>query len=80
MATGGQVLSMLIPEGGWYIFGDEYEGIKFTNCQPITKKQFEDGFAEYDIWKVEQDTIKATAKAALLQRLGITAEEALLLQ
>jgi hypothetical protein len=79
MATSGQVLKMLIPNGGWYNVGDDYEGITFLECEPITKAQFEAGFAQYDAWKAEQDA-KATAdKAALLAKLGITADEAKLL-
>jgi hypothetical protein len=76
---GSDVLGMLIPTGGWVITGDEYEGIQFLECEPITKKQFTDGFAQYDALKAEQSASHETAKAALLQRLGITAEEAALL-
>jgi hypothetical protein len=79
MATGGQVLSMLIPTGGWVITGDEFEGIQFIECEPITKLEFEDGFAQYDTWKAEQNATQATAKAALLAQLGITEEQAKLL-
>lgn len=79
MATGGDVLSMLIPNGGWYTIGNEYENIQFLECEPITKKQFTDGFAKYDAWKAEQDAVKANAKSALLERLGITEDEAKLL-
>ena len=79
MATGTDVLTMLIPNGGWIITGNDFEGINFLECEPITKKQYTDGFAQYDAWKSQQDTAKATAKAALLDRLGITAEEAVLL-
>ena len=66
---------MLIPDGGWVLVGDEYEGIDFVECNPITKKQFTDGFAKYDAWKAEQDATKATAKAAILDRIGLTADE-----
>lgn len=79
MATASEVLTMLIPNGGWYISGTEYEGIQFLECEPITKAQFEAGFAQYDAWKAEQEATKATAKAALLTRLGLTQEEAALL-
>jgi hypothetical protein len=79
MATGAQVLQMLIPAGGWSIRGNDFEGITFIEATPITKKQFTDGFAEYDAWKAEQNTAKATARQAVLDRLGITEEEAQLL-
>ena len=79
MAKGYEVLEMLIPTGGWVIRGNDWEGVEFIEAEPITKKQFEDGFAKYDTWKANQDAAKATAKAALLSKLGITAEEAALL-
>lgn len=79
MATGAEVLCMLQPEGGWVIYGNEYEGIQFIDCEPITKQEFEAGFAQYDAWKAQQDADKTAARTALLARLGITAEEAALL-
>ena len=80
MAKGSDVLSMLIPSGGWVIIGDNFNSIIYDeNVTPITKEQFENGFAAYDAWKAEQAETKAAAKAALLERLGITAEEAALL-
>ena len=74
MATGAEVLEMLIPNG-WVIVGDDYDGIQFIDCEPITKAEFEAGFAQYDAWKAEQDDKAATDKAALLAKLGITADE-----
>lgn len=79
MALAGEVLEMLIPNGGWVISGDTYEGIQFLECEPITKEEFEAGFAQYDAFKAEQDAEKAAKKAALLERLGLTQEEANLL-
>ena len=79
MANGSDVLTMLIPNGGWVMYGEDFEGIQFIEATPITKAEFEAGFAQYDAWKTEQDASKATAKAALLNKLGITAEEAQLL-
>ena len=79
MATGAEVLNMLIPSGGSTIRGDEYEGIIFGEATQITKKQFTDGLANYDNWKTAEAEAKATAKAALLSKLGITADEAALL-
>ncbi len=79
MATINEVLGFLIPNGGYVARGEEYEGIEFFECEPITKTEFEAGFAQYDAWKAEQDAAKAAEKQALLDRLGITAEEAKLL-
>ena len=79
MAKGYEVLGMLIPQGGWEITGDEYEGIQFLECEPISKAEFEAGFAQYDAWKAEQDAAKAAQRAALLNKLGITEDEARLL-
>ena len=76
---GSDVLEMLIPTGGWVIAGDDFEGIQFLECEPITKKQFTDGFAKFEALKKEREAAKATAKAALFERLGITADEAALL-
>jgi serine/threonine protein kinase HipA of HipAB toxin-antitoxin module len=79
MAKGSDVLNMLIPNGGWAITGNDYEGIQFIEAEPITKAEFEAGFAQYDAWKTEQDVAKAQAKTALLAQLGITEEQAKLL-
>lgn len=78
MAKVSEVLSMLIPEGGWVATGNEYEGIQFIDCDPITKAQFEAGFAQYDAWKAEQDAQAAADKAsaiAKLEALGLTADD-----
>jgi hypothetical protein len=78
MAKSYEVLRMLIPNGGYVQIGDTYEGIEFLECEPITKKQYQDGFAKYDAWKAEQDASKAEAKAsaqAKLEALGLTVED-----
>ncbi len=79
MSKSSDVLKMLIPQGGWATSGDEYEGITFLECEPITKAQFEAGVAKVDAWKTEQDAKAQAHKAALLAKLGITADEAKLL-
>lgn len=79
MATGAEVLEMLIPNGGWIISGDEYSGITFLECEAITENEFKAGFAKYDKFKTEQDAKRKVDRAALLAKLGITADEAALL-
>jgi hypothetical protein len=79
MATGSEVLSMLIPTGGWVISGNDFDGIQFIEAEPITEAEFKAGFAKVDAWKSEQANAETNAKAALLVKLGITADEAKLL-
>ncbi len=74
--SGGDVLDMLIPTGGWVITADDFNSIKYDDgVEPITKAQFEAGFGQYEAWKAKQDATKAQAKATLLERLGLTQEE-----
>lgn len=78
MASASDVLTMLIPNGGWAISGQDYEGIQFLECEPISKEQFASGFAQYDAWKAEQDAAQAAKKAAAeakLEALGLTADD-----
>ena len=75
MATTAQVLGMLIPNGGYVATGTEYENIEFIDCEPITKAQFEAGFNQFDSWKIEQENKAAADKAAVLAKLGLTADE-----
>ena len=78
MASGGDVLNMLIPSGGWIITGNDYSGIQFIDATPITQAEFEAGFAQYDAWKAEQEAKAAAHKAsatAKLEALGLTADD-----
>jgi len=80
MAKGSDVLMMLIPNGGWVITADDFDSIIYDQgVSPITKKQFTDGFNQYNSWKAAQEATQVANKAALLDRLGITADEAKLL-
>jgi hypothetical protein len=76
--TAADVLSMLLPDGGYVIVGDTYEGITFIEAEPITKAEFEAGLDVYEAWKTDQDAIKATIKStaqAKLAALGLTVED-----
>lgn len=78
MYKAGDVLSFLLPEGGWVLRGEEYEAIEFIECEPITKEQFEAGFAQYDAWKAEQEATQAAKKAsaeAKLVALGLDLDD-----
>ena len=79
MATGSQVLEMLLPQGGWIIYGDDFENITWIDERPrCNKAEFEAGFAQYDAWKAEQDAQAAAAKAtaqAKLAALGLDLDD-----
>ena len=78
MATSAEVLDMLIPTGGWTVTGNDWSGVAFIEATPITKAQFDAGFAQYDAYKAEQDANKAAAKAtaqAKLAALGLTTDD-----
>ena len=78
MATNVEVLNFLRPEGGYVAYGQDYEGIKFIECEPFTKAEYEAAFDAYDAWKAEQDAKQVATKAkaeAKLQALGITSED-----
>ena len=78
--TGGDVMSYLLPNGGWSIRDEDFSTVVFDEgVDTITEAEFQAGFASYAAWKAEQDLIKANTKADLLDRLGITADEAKLL-
>jgi hypothetical protein len=80
MTTGSQVMQMLRPNGGYYIAGNDFDSLFYDKkCKPVTKEEFEAGFMQYDAWKIQQDAEAQTKRQALLDRLGITAEEAKLL-
>ena len=79
MATGGDVLGMLCPLGGWIITGDDFNSVIWVDDRPkCTEQEFTNGFAEYDAWKVQQDAALAADKAsatAKLEALGLTADD-----
>ena len=79
MAESIDVVRMLRPDGGWIVRGNDYVGIEFIECQSFTKKEWTDGFTQYDSWKAEQDAAKESQRQAILDRLGLTSEEAALL-
>jgi hypothetical protein len=71
---------MLLPAGGWILVGNDFDGITWVDDRPrCTEAEFKAGFAQYDVLKAEQVAKGEADKAALLTKLGITADEARLL-
>lgn len=80
MAKGYEVLQMLCSGVEYTSRGQNFEDIDWLGVEaPITKKQYTDGFAQYDAWKAKDDADKAAAKSELLAKLGISQDEAKLL-
>jgi hypothetical protein len=80
LINGTDVLEMLCPAGGWVIYGDDFDSIVWTDNRPsCTKAEFEAGFEKVEAWRAEQDATKATQRQAILDRLGLTEDEARLL-
>lgn len=78
MYKAAEVLNLLRPDGGWVITGHDFEGIEFISCEPITKKQFDDGLKVIDAKIAEKNQAKADAKTAAqakLAALGLTVED-----
>ena len=79
MATGTDVLNMLLPQGGWIIVGDDFDSITWVDERPkCTEAKFKAGFAQFDAWKADQEASKLAAKdlaQAKLSALGLTAND-----
>lgn len=70
MAKSHQVLAMLIPNGGYVQVGEEYEGIEFLECEPITKEEYLAGFAKYDVWESQQQNEAIAKREVALAKLA----------
>jgi hypothetical protein len=80
MSKGADVLNHLRPQGGWVIYDNDFDSIIYDDeVMPVTEKEFNDTLEIIDEIKQQKEAVAATAKAALLEKLGITEEEAKLL-
>ncbi len=76
MIKTSDVLAYLRPEGGWVIWGEDFDSIRWDeNVTPLTKKELDQGFKDYPKWKQAQDSAKEAARQAILDRIGLTADE-----
>ena len=66
------------PNAEFILTGDELTWIDETQTQP-TEEEIEAGLVAYQAAQIAETEAKATQKAALLDRLGITEDEAKLL-
>lgn len=78
MIKGWEVLEMLRPNGGWIIRGNEYSGIEWISCEPITEAEFKAGFAQVEANKAQAEAeaeAKKAAAEAKLAALGLTTDD-----
>lgn len=79
MATGSDVMAYYFPKGGYYIQGDDFSTVFYDEgVKPITKAQFDAGFAKADEWKEQKEADAIAAKEAAqakLAALGLTTDD-----
>ena len=71
----------LRPNAQFVCYGGNLEGLRFDDpsITKPTQKQVDDTIKALEAKEAAKQTVREAAKAALLERLGITAEEAVLL-
>ena len=76
-----KALEVLRPGAGYSLIEDDYSTIEWADSQSSAPnlKEIEDAIAKIKVDEAAKAESDAAAKAALLERLGITAEEAKLL-
>ena len=76
-----KAIKKLRPTAEFSFIEDDYSTIKWDvlDGEAPTQKEIDIALKEVKADEVQEKATKATAKAALLSRLGITAEEAVLL-
>jgi hypothetical protein len=80
MATTEEVIKYLRPNGGYVVYDGDLNTIIYDEgVTPITQKEFDDAKDLVDAQILADEAAKEAAKTSLLDRLGITADEAKLL-
>jgi hypothetical protein len=70
------VLCFLRPNDQFVCYGETLEDTVWHNdCVPVTASEYAAGKTAYEKAKKAEETAKATEKAALLAKLGLTADE-----
>jgi hypothetical protein len=71
-----QVLSEFYKDSEWSLDGEDYAGLTWLSDTPKpSKKTLDDLWSQVEAKKEADKQAKADAKAAILERLGITEEE-----
>jgi len=71
------ILKVKYPDAEWTINGDDYEGLTWlSDSKKPSKAELDKHWPELATYWDDKKSEEEAAKAALLARLGITAEEA----
>lgn len=80
MIDGAEIMNYLLPGGGWSITETDFDSIIYDEgIAKVTKKDFDKAKSEIESIVEARKTKIVNDKTALLDRLGISAEEASLL-
>jgi hypothetical protein len=75
-----KALEILRPNGGWAIVADDFDSIFYDEgVTPVTQKEFTDTLKIAEQTYLAELEAKATSRAAILDRLGLTEQEAKIL-
>lgn len=78
MAKGAEICEYLRPNGGWVMYGNDFEGVEFIEAEPFTKEEFEAAKPLVDAQlakKAQELADKKAAAEAKLAALGLTADD-----
>lgn len=80
MATALEVLRRVAPNGGWIVSGQSYADITWIDeSVKVSEADFEAARSNYDAWLAAETLARSEAKKAILNRIGLTEEEAKLI-
>jgi hypothetical protein len=75
-----EVIKYLRPNAEWVMYNDSIDELTFLDdATPISKVEYDKGEKELADTEAATKAANATAKAAILERLGLTEEEVALL-
>lgn len=75
--VGAEVIKMFAPDAEFTIYGDDYDSIIWHKGTPeVSEKDYLAGFATLEQHKANLAKEKAEKKSALLEKLGITEQDA----
>jgi hypothetical protein len=76
MITTTDVLNYLLPNGGWVLYGDDFDSIIYDEgIEPIELSHFEATKINLQTIKEQEAATKAAARQAVLEKLGLSAED-----